>query len=113
VRSQIEEHVLTVSRLDSWLRDHPPRFAWINNWPAASTPWAHPVVQTLAASHARASGATIAPPRRSIRSPGAASARRSAKQRASGLSSVVTLAAHCKDRRGLSEIVNATVMPSR
>ena len=37
VRSQIEEHVLTVSRLDPWLRDHPPRFDWINNWPAAST----------------------------------------------------------------------------
>ena len=56
VRAQIEEHVLTVSRLDSWLRDHPPRFDWINNWPAASTPWEHPVVQTLAASHAARHG---------------------------------------------------------
>ncbi|MFN0153745.1 MAG: M20 family metallopeptidase [Gaiella sp.] len=62
IRSQIEEYVLTVARLDPWLREHPPRFEWINNWPAASTPWEHPIVQTMADAHVRVTGVAIPPP---------------------------------------------------
>ena len=62
IRGQIEEHVLTAARLDSWLRDHPPRFEWINNWPAASTQWEHPVVQTMVRSHERVTGTAIPSP---------------------------------------------------
>ena len=54
--------MLTASRLDPWLRDHPPRFDWINNWPAASTPWEHPLVQTMAARTRSVTGSTIPPP---------------------------------------------------
>ena len=101
VRAQIEEYVLTVSRLDPWLRDHPPRFAWINNWPAASTPWEHPVVQTMARSHERASGTTILPP--SPEHPIAFGAASDASfYEAAGIPSVVfgpgdLRIAHCKD----------------
>jgi acetylornithine deacetylase/succinyl-diaminopimelate desuccinylase-like protein len=62
VRAQIEEHVLTTARLDSWLREHPPRFEWINNWPAASTPWEDPIVQAMARAHERTARVTIPPP---------------------------------------------------
>jgi len=54
--------VLTASRLDPWLREHPPRFEWLNNWPPMETAWEHPVVQAMVRGHATASGRTIPPP---------------------------------------------------
>jgi len=62
VVDQIEEHVLAACQLDPWLRDHPPRFEWLNNWPAASTPWEHPVVQTMRRAHERVTGRPIPEP---------------------------------------------------
>lgn len=62
VVDEIESFVLTASRLDPWLAQHPPRFEWINNWPPASTPWEHDVVQTLVRAHERATGEPVPPP---------------------------------------------------
>jgi len=62
VKAEVEEHVLAACRLDPWLREHPPRFLWLSNWPPAQTPWEHPLVQTLVRAHERASGVTIPPP---------------------------------------------------
>lgn len=62
VQAEVEEHVLAASRLDPWLREHPPRFRWINNWPPAQIPWEHPLVQTLARAHERAAGIAIPDP---------------------------------------------------
>lgn len=62
VRAEIEEHVLAASRLDPWLREHPPRFDWISNWPPVSTSWDDPIVQTMVRAHEQVSGVTIPPP---------------------------------------------------
>ena len=101
VREQIEEHVLSASRLDPWLREHPPRFDWINNWPAVSTPWEHPLVQTMVRAHQTVSGSTIPPP--SPQHPVAFGAASDASfYELAGLPSVVfgpgeVRLAHCKD----------------
>lgn len=101
VRAQIEEHVLTASRLDPWLREHPPRFEWINNWPPASTPWEHPVVRAMTRAHERVGGVTIQPP--SPEHPVAFGAASDASfYEAAGIPSVVfgpgdLRIAHCKD----------------
>jgi acetylornithine deacetylase len=112
VRTEIETHVLAVAGLDSWLRDHPPRFEWINNWPAASTPWEHPVVQTMARAHVRVTGAEIPPP--SPEHPVAFGAASDASfYEAAGIPSVVfgpgdVRVAHCRDESvELDEVVAA------
>ena len=56
VAEEIEEYVLSAWRLDPWLREHPPRFEWVNNWPPMSTPWEHPLVQTMVRAHEAARG---------------------------------------------------------
>ena len=101
VQAEIEEYVLTACLLDSWLRHHPPRFEWINNWPASSTPWENAVVQTMARSHERVSGTVIQPP--SPQHPVAFGAASDASfYEAAGIPSVVfgpgdLRVAHCKD----------------
>jgi len=101
VREQIEEHVSSAARLDPWLREHPPRFDWINNWPSASTPWEHPLVQTMVRAHETVSGAAIPPP--SQQNPVAFGAASDASfYELAGLPSVVfgpgeVRLAHCKD----------------
>jgi acetylornithine deacetylase/succinyl-diaminopimelate desuccinylase-like protein len=62
VRAEVEEYVATAARLDPWLRKHPPRFEWVNNWPPASTPWEDPIVQSMVRGHERAAGVAVAPP---------------------------------------------------
>jgi acetylornithine deacetylase len=100
-RAEIEDYVLAVSRLDPWLREHPPRFEWINNWPAASTPWEDPIVQTMARAHERAAGITLPPP--SPQHPVAFGAASDASfYEAAGIPSVVfgpgdVRIAHCRD----------------
>ena len=49
-------------RLDPWLREHPPRFEWLNNWPPMEISWEHPVVQAMVQGHAAASGLKAASP---------------------------------------------------
>jgi acetylornithine deacetylase len=101
VRGEIEEHVLTAARLDPWLRAHSPRFEWINNWPAASTPWEDPIVRTMVRAHERAAGVTVPPP--SPQNPVAFGAASDASfYEAAGIPSVVfgpgdVRLAHCKD----------------
>jgi acetylornithine deacetylase len=101
VRVEIENHVLTACRLDQWLREHPPRFEWINNWPPASTPWEDPVVQAMVRSHERTAGVTMPPP--SPQHPVAFGAASDASfYEAAGIPSVVfgpgdLRIAHCKD----------------
>ncbi|MCC6222601.1 MAG: M20/M25/M40 family metallo-hydrolase [Thermoleophilia bacterium] len=62
VARQIEDHVLTASKLDIWLAEHPPAFEWLNNWPPMETPWEHPLVQTVVSAHERISGQAVPPP---------------------------------------------------
>lgn len=59
---EIEGYVLDACRLDPWLREHPPRFEWLNNWPPMSTAWEHPLVQTMVRAHEAAAGVTAPPP---------------------------------------------------
>jgi acetylornithine deacetylase/succinyl-diaminopimelate desuccinylase family protein len=47
IKAEIENHVLTASRLDPWLRENPPEFEWLSNWPVADVPADHPLVKTL------------------------------------------------------------------
>jgi acetylornithine deacetylase len=112
VQAQIEEHVLTAARLDPWLREHPPRFDWINNWPPASTPWEHPLVQSVAGAHERVTQVTIPPP--SPEHPVAFGAASDASfYEAAGIASVVfgpgdLRLAHCKDESvDLDEVIAA------
>ena len=112
VRAEIEDHVVTASRLDPWLREHPPRFSWINNWPPAQTAWEHAVVQTMARAHERAAGVTIPAP--SPQHPVAFGAASDASfYEAAGIPSVVfgpgdLRIAHCKDESvEIDEVVAA------
>ncbi len=62
VVEEIETYVLDACRLDPWLREHPPRFEWLNNWPPMDTPWEHPIVQAMVRSREQAVGAALPPP---------------------------------------------------
>jgi acetylornithine deacetylase len=62
VSQEIEEYVLDACRVDPWLREHPPRFEWLSNWPPMETSWEHPLVQAMVHGHAAASGRTAPPP---------------------------------------------------
>jgi acetylornithine deacetylase/succinyl-diaminopimelate desuccinylase-like protein len=44
---EIEAYVLTACSLDPWLRDHPPTFEWLINWPPLDTSWDEPIVGAL------------------------------------------------------------------
>jgi acetylornithine deacetylase/succinyl-diaminopimelate desuccinylase-like protein len=62
VAREIEEHVLAGCRLDTWLREHPPAFEWLKNWPPMQIPWEHPLVQTVARAHEAATGEPVVAP---------------------------------------------------
>jgi acetylornithine deacetylase len=62
VAQEIEGYVLGVAALDPWLREHPPRFEWLNNWPPMETAWEHPLVQTMAQAHEHSTGRPIPAP---------------------------------------------------
>lgn len=62
VVTEIEDYVSSIARLDPWLREHPPEFRWINNWPPMSTPWDHPIVQTMVRGHEAATGESVPAP---------------------------------------------------
>ncbi len=112
VIDQVEEYVLGACMLDTWLRDHPPRFEWVNNWPPASTPWEHELVQTLVRAHEQVSGEPFPPP--SPEHPVAFGAASDASfYEAAGIPSVVfgpgdVKLAHCRDESvALEEIIAA------
>lgn len=57
IQEEVEGYVADVSRLDPWLRDHPPRFSWkLRNiyFPPAETPLDHPFVNAISQSMAAA-----------------------------------------------------------
>lgn len=62
VRAELERHLLAAAQLDPWLREHPPEFEWLGNWPAASTDWDSPHVQVLARAHERVTGMPVLAP---------------------------------------------------
>jgi acetylornithine deacetylase/succinyl-diaminopimelate desuccinylase-like protein len=62
IAHEIEEHVLAGCRQDTWLRDNPPEFEWVNRWRPMELPWEHPLVQVMARGHEAATGATLDPP---------------------------------------------------
>ena len=62
VSQEIEEYLLGACRLDPWLREHPPQFEWLNNWPPMDTSWEHPIVQAMVKGHAAASGRKLPAP---------------------------------------------------
>ncbi len=62
IAGEIEDYVLAACRLDPWLREHTPRFEWVNNWPPMDTPWEHPIVQTMARGREHATGTPLPPP---------------------------------------------------
>jgi acetylornithine deacetylase len=107
---QVEEYVLGACMLDAWLRDHPPRFVWVNNWPPASTPWEHPLVQTVVRARETVCGEPFPPP--SPEHPVAFGAASDASfYEAAGIPSVVfgpgdVKLAHCRDESvDLDEVV--------
>ncbi len=55
-RAALERQVQAAAALDPWLREHPPRIDWLGNWPAASTAWEEPVVQSLARAREQVTG---------------------------------------------------------
>lgn len=60
-RRELERAVAGAAAADPWLREHPPLLEWWGGtFDPAATPADHPVVTTLAASHADASGAPAA-----------------------------------------------------
>lgn len=112
VRREIEGYVLAACRLDPWLAEHPPSFSWINNWPPASTPWEHPVVQAMLRGHEAATGERRPPP--SPRHPVAFGAASDASfYEAAGVASVVygpgeIRLAHCRDESvSIDEVIAA------
>jgi acetylornithine deacetylase/succinyl-diaminopimelate desuccinylase-like protein len=62
VAREIESHVLAACQLDPWLREHPPVFEWLTNWPPMETAWGHDLVQAMARAHEAASGEPVGPP---------------------------------------------------
>ncbi len=51
VKKEIEEYVLTGSKLDTWLSKNPPEFEWQGVWPAGQISTDHPICKTVAHSH--------------------------------------------------------------
>jgi acetylornithine deacetylase/succinyl-diaminopimelate desuccinylase-like protein len=60
--AEIEAFVLDASRLDTWLRTHPPRFEWLVNWPALDTSWEEPIVAALVHARTAVTGERQPPP---------------------------------------------------
>lgn len=54
VQREVEDYIAHASRLDEWLRDHPPQVQWKLHWPPFVTPADHPICRTMAACHERA-----------------------------------------------------------
>lgn len=98
---EVESYVLGHAEHDPWLREHPPRFDWLNNWPPATTRWDEPITQAMARGHERANGVPVTAP--SPQTPVAFGAASDASfYEAAGIPAVVygpgeLRLAHCKD----------------
>jgi acetylornithine deacetylase len=58
VRREVEDVVATASRLDGWLRDHPPVVEWRHHWPPSRVAPDHPIVAATCRAHEQAHGET-------------------------------------------------------
>jgi acetylornithine deacetylase len=56
VREEIEQQLDAASRLDHWLRRHPPRVDWVHHWPPSDVDPGHPIVAATRRAHEMASG---------------------------------------------------------
>jgi len=59
---EIEEFVQGMCQMDTWLRQHPPKFEWLRYYPPLMTEWDHPLTQTLVQSHEAANSLVVPPP---------------------------------------------------
>jgi acetylornithine deacetylase/succinyl-diaminopimelate desuccinylase family protein len=59
---EIEDFVLAMCQMDTWLRDHPPIFEWMRYYPPLQTSWEHPLAQTLVRAHETVTGVRVPPP---------------------------------------------------
>ena len=59
VKREIEDYVLTGSKLDTWLANHPPTFEWQGTWPAGEISQDHPICKTVAIAHEKAHHASV------------------------------------------------------
>jgi acetylornithine deacetylase len=57
VRAEVEDVISTVSRLDGWLREHPPAVDWMHHWPPSRVAPDHPIVTAACRAHLEATGA--------------------------------------------------------
>ncbi len=57
VKREIEEYLAAASRLDPWLKEHPPKVEWLLDWPAPDLPVDHPICQAVAGAHEQVTGA--------------------------------------------------------
>ncbi len=62
VQREFEDWIARAAAADPWLREHPPTFEWLNNWPPMSTPWEHPLVRAMVSGQEAASGRPVAAP---------------------------------------------------
>ena len=59
---EIEDYLLGVCRLDPWLREHPPTFEWLKNWPPMLIEWEHELTQTMVRGHEAVTGRAVPQP---------------------------------------------------
>jgi acetylornithine deacetylase len=62
VKAELQDHVLAACRLDPWLREHPPAFEWVIEYPGMFTPWEHPLPQAMAGAFEAVTGEQVPPP---------------------------------------------------
>jgi acetylornithine deacetylase len=51
VWAEIEAYLDSVYAEDPWLREHPPKIAWVHTWPPYMTPLDHPVTRLVERAH--------------------------------------------------------------
>jgi acetylornithine deacetylase/succinyl-diaminopimelate desuccinylase family protein len=56
IKQEIEDYVLQASRLDPWLRSHPPEIEWKLHWPPSRLDRDHPIALTCLAAHLHTTG---------------------------------------------------------
>ena len=59
VKKEVEDYITKASKLDSWLRKHPPKVEWLLHWPPGEIPSDHPICRTTASAHRQASGKEV------------------------------------------------------
>ena len=58
VKAEIEDYILTASRLDPWMAENSPTFEWRNHWPPYQTDSDHPIIQACVDGYEQAASNT-------------------------------------------------------